>query len=136
MKETQVVEKTGCPEAELKPWQKMMITGCDRDLRSILQYALDSYGCQPLFCENAGEALHNSTIEEYDYILVDDNTPGMNGLELTRRLRERYPLAIIIGMSAEDREVAFLRAGANDYLRKPFVPYRLAMMITGADILA
>ena len=136
MKKGQLIEKTGCPEAELKPNQKMMITGLDRDLKSILQYALDSYGCQPLFRETACEALLNSRIEEYDYILVDHHTPGMNGLALTRRLRERYPLAIIIGMSTEDREVAFLRAGANDFLRKPFVPYRLAMMITGADILA
>jgi len=136
MKEAELVAEEECRGSSLKPGQTMMITGCDRDLRSILEYALDSYSFQSRFCDYGHEALDQAKTEAYDYVLVDYNTPGIDGLELTRRLRERSPETIIIGMSAEDREGAFLRAGANDFLRKPFVPYRLAMMITGGDILA
>jgi len=39
-------------------------------------------------------------------------------------------------MSADDLGMEFLNAGANDFLQKPFVPYRLAMMIDGGNILS
>ena len=118
------------------PGQKVIIIGDDRGLISLLQYALDSYGLEVIFCDNGYEALYGSMIGEFDIVVTDYDIPGINGLELTRRLRKHFPLALIIGMSGADRGVDFLRAGANDFLRKPFVPYRLAMMIDGGDILS
>jgi two-component system chemotaxis response regulator CheY len=136
MPRIQILAESVKQEEELQLGQKVVIIGDDRDLRGILLYALDSYGYQPIFFENGTDALLNATIEAFDYLLIDCDMPGMDGLALTGRLREIFPLAIIIGMSKEDRGVAFLRAGANDFLRKPFVPYSLAMMISGRDILA
>ncbi len=55
--------------------------------------------------------------------------PGMTGLELTTHLRNRFPGVVIIGMSGGDLGLEFLRAGANDFLQKPFTPQKLAMML-------
>lgn len=123
-------------EAELGCGQKTMIVGCDKDLRDTITYALDSYGFQLDFFKNGSEALSNAVIDLLDCIIIDCDLAGLDGVELIRRLREQFSLAIIIGMSREDRGAAFLQAGANDFLQKPFVPYRLAMMLDGGDILS
>ena len=115
---------------------RVMIIDDDRDIRSSLVYALDSCGFPVTSCENGTEALLNSMFEEFDYFITDYDMPGMDGIALVRRLRERFPRAVIIGTSGKDLGEEFLRAGANDFLRKPFVPFRLAMMIDGGDILA
>jgi CheY-like chemotaxis protein len=115
--------------------QKVMVVDDNAELISILRYGLDSYGFQVTFCDNGTEALKKAMHDEFDYIITDYHMPQMNGIELTKRLRERSSRVIIIGMSADDLGIDFLNAGANDFLQKPFVPYRLAMMIDGGDIL-
>jgi len=115
---------------------KVMVVDSDRETQGALVYALDSIGLEVAVCENAVEALLKSIFEEFDYIIGAFELPGMKGIELVSRLRERFPNAIIIGMSGVDKGKDFLCAGANDFLQKPFVPYRIAMMIDGGDILA
>ena len=69
------------------------------------------------------EALDYYEAYEYDVIVLDLNLPGMDGLEVLRRIRERDNRAKILILSArnavEDR-VKGLNMGANDYLTKPF----------------
>jgi CheY-like chemotaxis protein len=72
---------------------------------------------------------------EFDYIITDYNMPGMDGIELTRRLSELFSRAIIIGISGEDQGMAFLEAGANGFLAKARRLYQLVMMLDGDDIL-
>lgn len=116
--------------------QKVMIVDGDKQAFRSLQYALTSYGFHVVLCKSALVALLCSKLEQFDFIITGDEMPDMDGVELTRRLRGHLPLTIIIGMSRTDRGEVFLRAGANDFIQKPFVPYRLAMMIDGGDILA
>lgn len=126
------------------PWEdkmpedaRVLIIDDNKEVRDSLNYALTSYGFEVLQCENATEALLLVQRETFDYIITDFHMPGMNGIELVRRLRSHLPpLAVIIGMSGEDVSRKFLEAGANDFLVKPFVPYRLAMMIDGGDLLS
>jgi len=115
--------------------QKVMIIEDNSVLRGLLQYALDPFGFRLIVCQNGAEALLCKELRGFDYIITDYNMPGMNGLELTHWFRERVPLSIIIGMSGDDVGLDFLRAGANDFLQKPFAPYDLAMMINGSHIL-
>ncbi len=113
---------------------KVLIIDDDKDVTSSLFYALDSSGFQITCCENSADALLNSLLGEFHFIVVAYETPGMNGIELTRLLRRRFPRAFIIGLSEKNIEDDFLSAGANDFLRKPFVPYNLAMMIENGHI--
>jgi DNA-binding response OmpR family regulator len=123
-------------DAAFEEAHKVMIVDDDKNMFHSLRYALSSCGFHVLLCENATEALLCSVVEEFDYIVMEYEMPGMDGLELLRRLREQLPRAVIIGMGEKDMGQTFLLSGANDFLQKPFIPYRLAMMLDGGDILA
>jgi two-component system alkaline phosphatase synthesis response regulator PhoP len=121
-------------EAGLNPMGTVLIVDDDKDILTVMLYGLESYGYLVRTCENALTALGNASQETFDYIITDLDMPGMDGLALTRMLRQEQPRAVIIGMSGKDMGVPFLEAGANDFIRKPFVPFDLATMIDGGDL--
>jgi DNA-binding response OmpR family regulator len=112
---------------------KVMVVDDDPDVLKTMAYALESYGYQVRTCENATEAQIWAMTEPCDFVITDHEMPGMDGVALTRRLREMLPATVIIGMSGRDLGMVFLQAGANDFVQKPFVPYDLVMMIDGRD---
>jgi len=128
--------------SEQSPWEislhdkpSVLIVDDDKEVRDSLEYALISSNMQVTLCENGTEALLAAMSGYYDYIITDFKMPGMHGIELVRRLREVLPpLVVIVGMSSLEVDVPFLKAGANDFLLKPFVPYNVAMMLDGGDI--
>ncbi len=72
---------------------------------------------------NGPDGLHLATSEKFDAIVLDRNLPGMDGLSLLKALRaaqNRTPLIILSAIAHADERVAGLRAGAHDYLTKPF----------------
>lgn len=113
---------------------KSFIVSGDEDLKGMLKFAFDSYDIQTCFCHGDAEVLTFSEIDPFDYIIIDFDTLDVDGIKFIRRLREQFLFAIIIGLGNEDKGVAYLQAGANDFLQKPFVPYRLAMMLDSRDI--
>ena len=129
---------------ELSPWEismhdrpSVLVVDDDKEVRDELQYALSSYNMKVTLCDNGNDALLAAMNGYYDYIITDFKMPGMHGIELVRRLRAELPsLVVIIGMSSLDMDVPFLKAGANDFIEKPFVPLNVAMMLDGGDILA
>lgn len=113
---------------------RVLVVDDDRDILMIMAYAFESYGFEVRTCENATEAMLWALAEASDYVITDNTMPGMNGIELVRRLRQLLPATVIIGMSGQDLGLEFLQAGANDFMRKPFTPYDLVMMIDGRDL--
>jgi two-component system, OmpR family, response regulator len=68
-----------------------------------------------------GERLANS--ETYDLVVLDMRLPGKSGLEVLRALRARQferPVLVLTAQDALDAKVTALRAGADDYVTKPF----------------
>jgi DNA-binding response OmpR family regulator len=68
-------------------------------------------------------ALEQSSINDYDLIVLDVQLPGIDGLELCRRLRESgstVPLLMLTARGGLDQRVEGLDAGADDYLPKPY----------------
>ena len=93
----------------------------------LLQHVLASLGYRDLICVNSGSealALLRDPRHKFDCLLLDIEMPGMNGIELCRRVRalpsrNDLPIVMITAMkSIEFVEPAF-RAGANDYVHKP-----------------
>jgi LmbE family N-acetylglucosaminyl deacetylase/ActR/RegA family two-component response regulator len=74
---------------------------------------------------NAEDALERLLDGEWNLVLVDVELPGMNGLELLELAKSRYPQLMAIVVSARenfDYAVKAIRAGAVDYISKPFDP--------------
>jgi two-component system OmpR family response regulator len=72
---------------------------------------------------NGPDGLHMATSEKFDAIVLDRNLPGMDGLSLLKALRaadNRTPTIILSAIAHADERVNGLRAGAHDYLTKPF----------------
>jgi two-component system KDP operon response regulator KdpE len=94
------------------------------DERSIRRFLKASLGSQFVVLEatNGEEALSAAATEHPDIIILDLGLPDMDGVEVTRRLREwtQIPIIIVSVREQERDKIAALDAGADDYLTKPF----------------
>ena len=84
---------------------------------------------------DAKEALRKLQKQTWDIILLDIKMPGMSGLELQERIREIDPgivIIIITAYASVDTAVTALKAGAFDYVTKPFDPDELEHLIRNA----
>lgn len=82
--------------------------------------------------ESATEALPLALGGNYDCFIFDVQMPGMSGLELLRKLRERHIQTPTLFLTAQDTlndKVAGFEAGVDDYLTKPFEPRELELRV-------
>lgn len=91
-------------------------------MRKFIRASLSSNGYRVLEAAEGGEAARLISSHNPELILLDLGLPDVDGLELTRRLREwtRTPIIVISARGREDDKVEALDAGADDYLTKPF----------------
>jgi DNA-binding response OmpR family regulator len=82
--------------------------------------------------ENAESGLDAALGDRFDCFIFDVSMPGMSGLELLKRVRERgvdTPAMFLTAHDGVDDKVAGFQAGADDYLAKPFVPRELEVRV-------
>jgi len=97
----------------------------------LLKASLSSHGYRLVEAITGADGLGKAAARNPDLVLLDLGLPDMDGLEVTRRLRQRATVPIIV-LSARGREedkILALDAGANDYLTKPFGTGELAARI-------
>jgi len=78
------------------------------------------------------EALEKIEQFPYDVLFVDIKMPGMDGLELLEKIKSEYPDTIVIIITAYgsiESAVKAMKAGASDYLLKPFKPEQLCLVL-------
>ncbi|KPK25543.1 MAG: hypothetical protein AMK69_14040 [Nitrospira bacterium SG8_3] len=94
----------------------------ERQIRRALQVNLEAKGYEVITAETGEEALQIIRHRPPDLVLVDLLLPGMDGIELTRQLREVYQIPIIIlsAIGEEAKKIEALEMGADDYVIKPF----------------
>jgi two-component system KDP operon response regulator KdpE len=100
-------------------------------MRRFLRAALTGHGFRLIESETGGDALVQAATRSPDVILLDLGLPDIDGLEVTRRLREwsKTPIVVLSARGQEQDKVDALDAGADDYLTKPFgVPELLARL--------
>ena len=113
------------------PTPLVLLVEDEPQMRRFLRAALTSHGYRLIETDNGAGALGEAATRNPDIILLDLGLPDMDGVEVTRRLREwtRIPVIVISARGQERDKVAALDAGADDYLTKPFgVPELLARM--------
>jgi DNA-binding response OmpR family regulator len=77
------------------------------------------------------EALRLIAMHPPDLVVLDLMLPGIDGLEVCRRLRERWPIPVVMltALGDESDRLAGFEIGADDYVTKPFSPRELAMRV-------
>jgi DNA-binding NtrC family response regulator len=88
-----------------------------------LSYALEKEGYSAAGARNGIEALDRLENEKFDIIIADIKMPGMDGLTLLSEVKKRYPeieVIIVTGFGSIESAVNAMKAGASDYITKPF----------------
>lgn len=91
-------------------------------MRRFLRITLESHGYRFVDAGTAQEGLMQASTRNPDVVLLDLGLPDVDGLEVTKRLREWMltPIIVISAREQEQDKVKALDAGADDYLTKPF----------------
>lgn len=91
-------------------------------MRRFLRITLETRGYRFVEAATAQEGLMQATTRNPDVVLLDLGLPDLDGLEVTKRLREwtQVPVIVISAREQEQDKVRALDAGADDYLTKPF----------------
>ena len=109
------------------PKERILVVEDEQDILELVRYNLAREHCQ-VFCAASGEeALKIIASQPLDLIVLDLMLPEMDGLEVTRRLKNnpRTQNIFIVMLTAKGSEadiVTGLEMGADDYITKPFSP--------------
>jgi two-component system, OmpR family, KDP operon response regulator KdpE len=100
----------------------VLVVEDEPQMRRFIRSSLSSHDYSLLEAQTAKEALALVTSRNPELILLDLGLPDLDGIELTRRLREwsKTPVIVLSARGFEEDKVAALDAGADDYLTKPF----------------
>lgn len=101
----------------------------------VVQTALTSAGFRVRVAGTGSGGLDAASVESPDLVVIDLGLPDTDGIEVCRQLRRfyRYPIIVLSADGAEERKVAALGAGADDYVTKPFsMPELLARLRVAA----
>ena len=105
----------------------VLLVDDDPKIRELLRLYVEREGHRPLFAADGESALELAARSRPDVILLDVMLPGMDGFEVTRRLRDisQVPILLLTARSAEGDRIIGLDLGADDYVVKPFSPREL-----------
>jgi DNA-binding NtrC family response regulator len=103
--------------------EKILIVDDEEGMREFLTYMLEGESYQVFTATNGLEALEKLRQEEFALVLADIKMPGIDGLEMLRRIKEIDEQAVVIVMTAYaslDSAIKAIKFDAYDYLVKPF----------------
>ena len=102
--------------------QRILVVDDEASIRRYLRAALGSQGFSVYEAASGLEAINAVLSHRPEIIILDLGLPDMDGIEVTRRLREwsQTPIIVLSVREAEQDKIAALDAGADDYLTKPF----------------
>jgi CheY-like chemotaxis protein len=101
---------------------RIMVVDDDLATGKLLAYQLRGAGHDVIYLQDGMQALQRVLIEQPDLILLDVMMPHVSGWEVCREIRacSAVPIIMVTGKDADDDVVTGLRAGADDYVTKPF----------------
>lgn len=137
-------EDVGQPQVTSKySGKRLLIADDDSDMRVLLAEYFRRLGFQVDERESGHAALEAAIAGRFDCFIFDVSMPGMSGIELLKRVRDRgiqTPALFLTAHDALSDKVAGFEAGADDYLAKPFSPreleYRVEALLRRSGITA
>jgi DNA-binding response OmpR family regulator len=112
----------------------VLVADDDPDIQSLVVLRLERSGYRVLRASDGEQALDLALREHPDLAVLDITMPKLDGLEVTRNLREHDETSgmpvILLTARVQDENVADgLDAGATDYMKKPFSPQELGARV-------
>jgi len=109
------------------PGRRILAVDDELQILRALKATLRAEGYEVLTAATMEEGLDAAAVAPIDAAIVDLLLPDGNGIELCRRLREwsAMPIIVLSAVGDEEEKVRALRAGADDYVTKPFGPQEL-----------
>lgn len=102
---------------------RILIIEDEQDIAELVALNLGDLPCETRICTDGPAGLEAATRESYDLIILDLCLPGMDGLEICKRLRRDNIVTPVLMLTAKTTEldrILGLELGADDYLTKPF----------------
>ena len=112
----------------------VLVIDDEKDLIELVRYNLRNEGFEVLAALDGESGVREAFDRMPDLVLIDLMLPGIDGLEVCRRLRadertSRIPLIMLTAKTSEADRVVGLELGADDYVTKPFSPRELAARV-------
>ena len=109
------------------PKEKILVVDDEEDILELVKYNLEREGFQVKCAESGETAMTRTRQEAPDLIVLDLMLPGIDGLEVARRLKQDQktagiPIVMLTAKGEEADIVTGLELGADDYIPKPFSP--------------
>jgi DNA-binding NtrC family response regulator len=114
--------------------QKVLIVDDEKNIRNTLLQALEPLDLASDAAVNGEEALGKLKEGEYGIVLLDLKMPGMDGMEVLRRIRQRHGDVRVVMITAHgtiDSAVEAMKLGAVDFIQKPFAPKEIRAVVEG-----
>jgi DNA-binding response OmpR family regulator len=111
--------------------KKILIVEDDISIAEIERDFLDINGFDSFITANGTDGLREAASGKYDLILLDLMLPGLDGYEITRRIRDSVdiPILMVTAKTEEFDKIRGLGLGADDYISKPFSPTELVARV-------
>ena len=109
----------------------ILVVDDEKEIAELVEIYLVSDGYKVFKAYNAEEGLRILGEEEIHLVLLDVMMPGMNGLEMCRKIREssNIPVIMLSAKSEDIDKIVGLTGGADDYVTKPFNPLELTARV-------
>ncbi|HVM71140.1 MAG TPA: response regulator transcription factor [Anaerolineales bacterium] len=110
---------------------KALVVDDDLALADVVSFTLRRAGYEVILAHDGQQALERWQAEQPDFIVLDLNLPRLSGLEVCQRIRLQAdtPILILSVRDEDDDVVNLLKAGADDYIVKPFSPRQLVARV-------
>lgn len=114
--------------------ERILVVDDEPQILRALRVVLRDAGFEVVPAETAAEALDRAAVRPPQAAIVDLMLPDMDGVELTRLLREwsEMPILVLSAVGEEEQKVRALQAGADDYITKPFGSRELVARLQAA----
>ncbi len=116
----------------LRMGQRVLVVDDDATVSDVVRRYLERAGFAVALAADGPAALAAYDRDQPDLVVLDLMLPGMDGLEVCRRLRDRssgVPIIMLTALGEESDRVLGLQLGADDYVTKPFSPRELVLRV-------
>lgn len=110
---------------------RILIVDDDENIRFLFERAMERAGHSSIVAGNGEEALEALSREYFDLVISDIDMPGMDGIELSKRIVGKYPSDIIV-MTGKVKSYHYheiINIGASDFVEKPFAIQELILRV-------